>query len=332
MVLTPAAAEQERLRAPERAFPGTNVPPLVQGSGAILEGMDRAVRRPNQLGEFLKARRAQLTPSDVGLPPTDAPRRVPGLRREEVAQLASISVDYLSRLERGRVPASAVVLPTLAQALRLDADQRAYLYMLAGKTPAVRRRPPQRARPAMRRLLDQLTETPALVIGRRLDVLAWNPAAVALYTDFGAYEPPRRNYVYLLFNDPAVRALHTDWVHAASTSVASLRMEAAGDPDDPALAALVGELSVQHEEFRAWWAAHKVRTTTGGHKHYRHPVVGELTLDCDMWDSPDGGGQRLMVLTAEPGTASHDRLRILTSWTATPPTSAGRPDIAPRTP
>jgi transcriptional regulator with XRE-family HTH domain len=285
--------------------------------------MDRTARQPNQLGEFLKARRAQLTPADVDLPHTDGHRRVPGLRREEVAQLASISVDYLSRLERGRVPASASVLTTLADALRLDADQRAYLYTLAGKVPAARRRrAPQQTRPAMLRLLDQLTESPALVIGKRLDVLAWNPAATALYTDFAAYDPPRRNYVYLLFNDPAVRALHTDWAHAASTSVATLRMEAAKDPDDPALAALVGELSVQHEEFRTWWAAHKVTTTSAGRKHYRHPVVGELTLDCDMWESPEGGGQRLMVLTAEPGTASHDRLRILASWTATPPDRA----------
>ena len=115
-----------------------------------------------------------------------------------------------------------------------------------------------------------------------------------------------------------MRALQGDWSEAASTSTASLRMEAAHDCDDPALAVLVGELSVQHEEFRNWWAAHKVTGTTAGRKHYCHPVVGELILDCDMWESPDGGGQRLMVLTAEPGTASHERLRILASWAATP--------------
>ena len=211
------------------------------------------------------------------------------------------------------------MLATLAQALRLDDDRRAYMYRLAGKAPAARRRhAPQRVRPAMRRLLDQLTETPALVIGKRLDVLAWNPAATALYIDFGAYRPPRRNYVYLLFNDSAMRTLHPERVQAAKTSVATLRMEAAEDPDDPALAALAGELSVQHEEFRTWWAAHDVTTTTSGRKHYRHALVGDLPLDCDLWDSPEGGGQRLMVLTAEPGTASHDRLRILGSWTASP--------------
>jgi hypothetical protein len=121
--------------------------------------------------------------------------------------------------------------------------------------------------------------------------------------DFDAYQPPRRNYVYVLFNDPTVRRLHSDWVGAASSAVAALRMEAAQDPDDPALATLVGELSVQHEDFRTWWAAHKVTAATSGRKQYQHPLVGDLTLDCDMWDSPDGGGQRLMVLTAEPGSA-----------------------------
>ena len=154
----------------------------------------------------------------------------------------------------------------------------------------------------------------------------------ALYTDFDAYQPPRRNYVYVLFNDPIVRALHTRLGHeAASSAVAALRMAAAQDPDDPALATLVGELSLQHEDFRTWWAAHKVTAATSGRKQYRHPVVGDLSLDCDMWDNPDGGGQRLMVLTAEPSSASHDRLRILASWTATPPTSGSETEIAPGT-
>jgi transcriptional regulator with XRE-family HTH domain len=283
-----------------------------------LPGMvaDQGSPHANQLGAFLKARRGQLTPADVGLPVPDSPRRVAGLRREEVAQLASISVDYLSRLERGRVPASATVLATLSQALRLDEDQRAYMYKVAGKTQATRRRRvPQRVRPAMQRLLDQLAETPALVLGKRLDILAWNASASALYTDFDAYQPPRRNYVYVLFNDPTVRALHRDWIEAAISAVAALRMEAAQDPDDPALAMLVGELSVGHEEFRSWWAAHKVTAATSGRKQYRHPVVGDL---------------RLMVLSAEPGSASHDRLRILASWTATPPTSAQPTDGSDR--
>lgn len=278
---------------------------------------------PDGLGDFLKARRAQLTPHEVGLPEAGTHRKVAGLRREEVAQLAAISVDYLTRLEQGRVPASASVLGTLCRALRLDEDQQAYLYELAGKPPRPRRRPAQQPRPAMLRLLAQLTETPAVVLGRRLDILAWNAGATALYTDFARLSPRDRNYVRLLFTHPAFRALHADWAHDARTVVASLRMEAAADPDDPELAVLVGELAVSDADFRAWWATHQVTGAGYGTKHYRHPLVGDLTLDCDTWDSPDGSGQRLMVLSAEPGTPSHDRLRILTAWHAEPLTGPG---------
>jgi len=275
------------------------------------------------LGAFLKARRAQLTPHEVGLPEADSHRKVAGLRREEVAHLAAISVDYYTRLEQGRVQASASVLATLARALRLDDDQQTYLYEIAGKTDARprRRRAAQRVRPAARRLLEQLTETPTLVLGERMDILAWNHAATALYTDFAGIPAARRNYVYLLFTDPAFRGMHLEWEHDARDAVAALRMEAAKDPDDPALAQLVGELSVQDADFRTWWAEHRVNSSSYGTKHYRHPAVGELTLDCDTWDSPDGSGQRLMVLTAKPGSTSHDALRILIS-------SASRPGVS----
>jgi hypothetical protein len=160
------------------------------------------------------------------------------------------------------------------------------------------------------------------VFGRRTDILDWNPAAAALYTDFARLPPPQRNYVRLLFTDPVIRALHPNWEHDARTAVAALRMEAAGDPGDPELARLVGELAVRDADFRTWWAGHLVTRAGYGTKHYRHRVVGDLTLDCDTWDSPDGSGQRLMVLTAEAGTPSHDALRILASWTAA---EAGRP-------
>ncbi|MGY0021489.1 helix-turn-helix domain-containing protein [Streptomyces sp. YJ-C3] len=276
------------------------------------------VPEPRELGAFLKARRAQLTPSECGLPDSDTPRKVAGLRREEVALLAAISVDYYTRLEQGRVRASASVLATLARALRLDEDQQKYLYDIAGRADARprRRRPAQRPRPAMLRLLDQLTETPALVLGRRLDVLAWNPAAAALYTDFSTIPAGRRNYVHLLFTDPVIRAMYREWASDARDAVAALRMEAAAEPDDPELARLVGELSVQDADFRTWWAEHRVVTSSYGTKHYRHRLVGDLTLDCDTWACPDGSGQRLMVLTAEPGGPSHDALRILASWEA----------------
>ncbi|GAB2679834.1 helix-turn-helix domain-containing protein [Kribbella swartbergensis] len=270
-----------------------------------------------ELAAFLKARRAQLTPRQVGLPETGSPRRVPGLRREEVAQLASVSVDYYTRIEQGRIPPSPSILPVLADALRLSDEERDYLYRVAGViSPRPRRRAVQKVRPAMRRLLDQLTESPALVLGRRMDVLAWNAAAAALFTDFAQYPTRHRNYVYLLFADAAMRDLHEQWDDAARTAVAALRMEAAADPGAPELAGLVGELSVQFPEFRTWWAEHHVSAASYGVKNYRHPVVGPLTLDCDLWESPDGGGQRLMLLTAEEGSRSHEALRILTSWTA----------------
>lgn len=280
-----------------------------------------AASGPRELGAFLKARRAQLAPDECGLPPADSGRKVAGLRREEVAQLAAISVDYYTRLEQGRVRASASVLAPLARALRLDEDQQRYLYELAGKADAQprRRRPAQGVRPAMRRLLDQLSATPAVVLGKRLDVLAWNDAAAALYTDFSAVPPGRRNYVHLLFTHPTVRGMHRQWEHDARDAVAALRMQAAAESDDPELARLVGELSVQDTDFRTWWAEHRVITTSYGTKHYRHRLVGDLTLDCDTWSSPDGSGQRLMVLTAEPGSPSYDALRILASWTAGQP-------------
>lgn len=271
----------------------------------------------HELGAFLKACRARLTPAEVGLPERDGYRKVAGLRREEVASVAAISVDYYTRLEQGRVKASASVLSTLVRALRLDEDQQAYLYEIAGKVDALprRRRSAEQVRPPVRRLLEQLGSTPAIVLGKRLQVLDWNAAAAALFTDFAALRPAERNYVRLLFTDPGVRGMHLEWEHDARDAVAALRMEAAKDADDPELAMLVGELSMRDASFRTWWAEHRVITATYGTKHYRHPVVGELTLDCDTWQSPDGNGQRLMVLTAAAGSPSDDALRILSSWT-----------------
>ncbi|MFJ2241782.1 helix-turn-helix domain-containing protein [Streptomyces sp. NPDC087859] len=281
---------------------------------------------PRALGAFLKARRAQLEPGECGLPETESARRIAGLRREEVAALAAISVDYYTRLEQGRVRASASVLSTLARALRLDEDQQRYLYELAGRADdrPSRRRAVQRVRPAMRRLLDQLPHAPALVLGKRLDILAWNAAATALYTDFAAVPAAGRNYLRLMFLDPDIRGLHREWAHDARDAVAALRMEAAADTGDPDLARLVGDLTIQDPDFRTWWAEHRVNSATYGTKHYRHPLVGDLTLDCDTWAAADDSGQRLMVLTAETGSPSHDALRILTSWT----TESAEPEAA----
>ncbi|MFD5806790.1 MULTISPECIES: helix-turn-helix domain-containing protein [unclassified Streptomyces] len=271
--------------------------------------------RPDELGAFLKARRADLSPQTVGLPESGGRRRVPGLRREEVAALAAISTDYYTRLEQGRMQASAPVLNTLARVLHLDDDQRTYMFRLAGRSagkPA--RRSVQKAQPRLQRLLDDLATTPGIILGRRMDILAWNPLAAALVTDFSHIPEKQRNYIRLVFTDPKMRELYADWKNVAHTCVAQLRMEAARDPDDPCLTALVGELSVQDADFRWWWAAHNVAVRGVGRKTLRHPVVGELTLDWDTLATTTDTDQQLVVWSAEPGSPSHDALRILASW------------------
>ncbi|PGH51830.1 helix-turn-helix domain-containing protein [Streptomyces sp. Ru87] len=265
----------------------------------------------SELGDFLKARRREVSPAAAGLP-DDGRRRVPGLRREEIALLASISPDYYTRLEQGRRRASEPVLDALARALRLSGDERAYLFELSGKDAGrPRRRPAQRVQPLLRRLLDDLTNTPALVLGRCTDILAWNSLAAALFTDFALVPERGRNFVRLVFCDPAVRALYADWDHVARACVAQLRMEAARDPENPRLTALVGELSVRDPDFRTWWGDHRVAARTAGTKALRHPVVGELALDWSTLTDASDPDQQLIALTAAPGTPAHDGLRLL---------------------
>ncbi|MEW2318249.1 helix-turn-helix domain-containing protein [Streptomyces bauhiniae] len=279
--------------------------------------MSRQINR-SELGQFLKARRSELSPSAVGLPETGTLRRVPGLRREEVAQLASISAQYYTRLEQGRLQASAPVLTILAGVLRLDDGQRDYLFELAGKeNTRPRRQKDQKVRPSMQRLLESLTDIPAMVLGRRMDILAWNSLASALITDFSRIPQEQRNYVRLIFSDSTVRSRYVDWESMARDCVAFLRMEAARNPDDPRLTALVGELSVKDPHFRQWWAGHHVAHRAFGTKAMRHPVAGDLILDWETLSSAGDPDQQLTVWTAEPGTPSYDGLRFLASWSAT---------------
>ncbi|MFI6037992.1 helix-turn-helix domain-containing protein [Streptomyces sp. NPDC051315] len=272
-----------------------------------------------ELGEFLKVCRAQLSPRTVGLPESGTPRRVPGLRREEVAQLVGISTHAYARLEQGRAPVSRSVLATLARVLHLDDVQRDHLFELAARgTCEPRRRPVQKVHPQLRRILDELTTTPALVLGRRLDILAWNPLAAALLTDFDNVPAKKRNYARLMFTDPAFRELCLDWRTNARTCVAHLRMEAARHPGDPGLTALVGELSVADADFRQWWAGRQMNGRRMGTKRLRHPIVGDLTLDWDSLTCTADPTQKLVIATADPGTPSHDGLLFLASWTAEP--------------
>jgi len=272
----------------------------------------------DELGEFLKARRAALSPRTVGLPDSGAPRRVAGLRREEVAQLAAVSTDYYTRLEQGRIQPSASVLTTLARVLHLGDDQRDHLFFLAGTGAGrPRRRIVQKVRPQLRRLLDELTMTPAMVLGRSLDVLAWNPLAAALFTDFARLPDKKRNFVQILFSDPAMRSLYADWQAVARACVAQLRMRAVKHPDDPRLAFVVGELSVRDTQFRQWWGAPHAASHTVGSNRFNHPVAGALALDRDALSCGTDSDQDLVVWTAEQGTPSYDGLRILASWKAT---------------
>lgn len=272
----------------------------------------------NELGEFLKARRAELTPGEVGLPENPRPRRVAGLRREEVARLAAISTDYYARLEQGRLQPSGPVLAELARVLRLTKWQRAQLFALADQSVLQRpyRRARQKVQPRLQRLLDELTGTPALVMGRCTDVLAWNRMAAALITDFGQIPEKHRSYVRLLFTDPAMRTLLPDWRNVARLAVGHLRTEAARVPGDPRMNALVGDLSTREECFRVGWAAPVTPGLAAGTIHLNHPVVGALALDWETLTSAADPEQRLVVWTAEPGSPSEDGLRLLASWTA----------------
>jgi transcriptional regulator with XRE-family HTH domain len=256
-----------------------------------------------------------LDPVEVGLPALSGRRRVPGLRREEIAHLAAISHDYYARLEQGRIAPSPTVLNTLSDVLRLDGEQRAYLYELAGKPVPNRRTPtPNPVRPQLQRLLDAMTEIPAFVFDHRFDVLAWNSLAAAIYVDFSHIPPEHRNYVHLVFTHPEVRALYADWDTVARNCVATLRRSAAQSPADPRLLALVDDLRTRDSTFRTWWAAHEVVNSSSGTTILRHPVAGELTLDWDTFASDTDTDQRLMTMTASAHSPTHQALKFLSSW------------------
>jgi transcriptional regulator with XRE-family HTH domain len=269
------------------------------------------------LREYLRSRRARITPADAGLPPLGGQRRVPGLRREEVALLAGVSADYYERLERGRAKnVSASVLDAVARVLRLDDTERAHLYALAHPGPARRASlPPQRVRPGLRRTLDAIDDVPALILGRRSDVLAANALARAFYTDFDALPAGERNIVRFLFTDDAARELYDDWAATARQVVASLRVYAGTHPNDPRLAALVGDLSVRDPDFRRWWADHDVYRREHGAKRYHHPIVGELDLGYEAFIPAGEPDIVLGIHSVEPDSPSENALRLLASWT-----------------
>ncbi|MCL3996095.1 helix-turn-helix domain-containing protein [Streptomyces lavenduligriseus] len=276
-----------------------------------------ALDRRAELSEFLRSRRARLKPEDVGLSGFGRHRRVPGLRREELAQLAGVSVAYYTRLEQGNGRnVSAEVLDAIARALRLTDAEHAHLTHLA-KPKALKKKQvarQQQVRPALRQLLRTMESVPAYVVGRRAEILAWNRMAAALFGDWAEVPPAERNWARLVFLRPEYRELFVDWEQKAIDIVCALRMDAGCHPDDPKLSALVGELSVKSEEFRRLWATHDVKEKSHGVKHLHHPLVGDLALNFESFRLTDGSEQSLITYHAEPGSPTAESLRLLASW------------------
>jgi len=276
----------------------------------------------NEIRDFLISRRARITPEQAGLPAYGGNRRVAGLRREEVAMLAGVSVDYYIRLERGNARGvSDVVLENLARALRLDEAERAHLYDLARAAspgPRAPRRPArQQVRPAVQRLLDAMTMAPAYVRNGRMDVLAANRLGRALFAPLFASPAQPANLARFIFLDPAAQDFYQEWAGLAGDTVALLRAEAGRDPTDRGLSDLIGELSTRSDIFRVRWADHNVRQHRSGVKHFHHPVVGDISLAYESLELVADRGLVLNGYSAEPGTPSEDALNLLASWAAT---------------
>ncbi|MFJ5035770.1 helix-turn-helix transcriptional regulator [Streptomyces sp. NPDC088560] len=273
------------------------------------------------LGEFLSSRRAQLTPAAIGLPDYGDQRRVPGLRREEVAQLAGVSVAYYTRLERGAsLNASPQVLDALATALGLDEAERRHLHGLSGdgrQRTRRRRRTAEQVTAPMRQLMDVFGDAPAILLGRRSDVLAWNRSGHALFAGHLDPDSPNRlgerpNTAKLVFLDAHTRELYdADWPRKARDVVGKLRAAVGEDPDDPQLASLIGELSMGSQQFAALWGEHRVRAWDLAEYRMRHPMVGAMDVLQHSLPVPRAAGARLVVVTAAPGSYAQTALRLL---------------------
>lgn len=284
-----------------------------------MDSADSSRRGP--LGDFLAARRASLRPADVGLPTNGRPRRVSGLRREEVARLAGISTDYYIRLEQGRVrTASRSVLNALGRALCLNADQHHYLGQLAHPDDDGRSEEmsfAQQIRPPVARLLTSLVDTPALVFSPCLDILAWNRLASALFGDLDAMEARHRNYARMIFLDPHTRSLVLDWKERAQEVVSSLRMALRLRSVQARTRDLVGELTIHDRDFRTWWGQHLITMRPRGRSRLNHPVAGKFSVDWQILINPDDHGQGIAVLSVPHGTPAHGAIQRLDAWART---------------
>jgi transcriptional regulator with XRE-family HTH domain len=277
-----------------------------------------------EVREFLTTRRAKLTPEQAGLPRYGGRRRVPGLRREEAAQLSGLSTDWYTKIEKGGIAsASDSVLEAIARALQLDEAEYAHLLDLArvardGARPVRRRTPAKQVRASVQHLLDAMTGAAAVVANGRLDVLASNALFRSVQSDVFDPAGASPNLARYCFLDARSRDFYDGWAAIADTTVQILRAQAGRDPHDKGLTDLVGELATRSEEFRTRWARHDVRLHTGGTKVFHHGVVGDLVLDYNTLPLPADPGLSLTGYTAEPGTASAEKLALLASWAATP--------------
>ncbi|HYQ63649.1 helix-turn-helix transcriptional regulator [Actinophytocola sp.] len=273
--------------------------------------------RRSELGDFLRSRRARRQPEDLGLTPVGGRRRVPGLRREELAQAAALSVDYYVRLEQGRLRnPSKEIVDAVATALGLDESERRYLHNLA--RPRRDAQPATHAVPTTIQTLIDNTTVPAALYSRRGDVLAWNALTAALLVDFAQLPPDERNMHRLVFLNPEIAGRFVQWECKARDLVSQLRMEAGRNPGDERLATLVGELSMRSPEFARLWATHPVREKIRGGYRYRHPVVGEFYLRYEAFSLPGAPDLSLVCQVADPGSPDEEALRLLASWTARP--------------
>ena len=273
-----------------------------------------------ELADFLRRARGDVDPEFTGLPSDGRVRRVPGLRREEVARLARVSTDYYTRLEQGRpIAPSPEVVNGIARALDLSEAAHEHLRHLIAASSRTHRAPTrptraQRPRHGVLQFMEALDGVPAMLLGHRTDVLATNRLARALLADFDAMPAKDRNYVRWMFLSAQARELFADWDEQARVAVENLRLDAGREPGDPAMQTLVGELTIASPEFAAWWQEHRVFQRTYGDKRFHHPIVGDITLQYESLSIPGDGSQTLFTYTAEPGTADHDALALLSSW------------------
>jgi transcriptional regulator with XRE-family HTH domain len=273
--------------------------------------------------DFLSSRRARITPEQAGVETFGTRRRVTGLRREEVARLAGVSIDYYTRLERGNLQGvSDSVLDAIGRALQLDPAEQEHLRDLSQHQNETPRRAGRvvsvaAVRPELQYLLDVVTDAPAMIINNRQDIVAANALGFAMHSDLVAAPARPMNFSRFIFLDPQARNFYQDWQRAAHTNVAILRREAGRTPNDKDLAALIGELSMRSDDFRELWAAHDVRRHYAGVKSFRHSVVGPLELHFQTLELAEDPGLALTIYPATPGSPTADALRVLASWAAT---------------